>query len=43
MSNVTQVSEQQRRRVRRTALVFGLIAFSFYLLFIVYAVTHGHK
>jgi hypothetical protein len=42
MSNATQDSEQ-RRRVRRSALIFGSVAFGFYLLFIVYAVTHGHK
>ncbi|HEX4376737.1 MAG TPA: hypothetical protein VHZ99_06265 [Steroidobacteraceae bacterium] len=42
MSNATQDTEQ-RRRVRRSAVIFGLVAFSFYLLFIVYAVTHGHK
>jgi hypothetical protein len=42
MSNVTQNSEQ-RRRVRRSALLFGMVALGFYLLFIAYAVTHGHK
>ena len=42
MSNATQDTEQ-RRRVRRSAFIFGLVAFGFYLLFIVYAVTHGHK
>ena len=33
----------QRRRVRRSALFFGLLAFGVYLTFIVYAVTHGHR
>jgi hypothetical protein len=42
MNDVTQRTEQQRR-VRRSALVFGAVAISFYLLFIIYAVTHGHK
>ena len=37
-------SEAQRRRaVRRSALLFALIALSFYASFIVYAVLHGHK
>jgi hypothetical protein len=36
-------SSEQRRRVRRNAMLFGLVAVSFYLLFIVFAVTHGHK
>jgi hypothetical protein len=43
MSDVSPSNEQRRRGVRRTALLFGLVAISFYLLFIVYAVTHGHK
>jgi len=42
MNDATQ-SNEQRRRVRRSALLFGLVALSFYLLFILYAVTHGHK
>jgi hypothetical protein len=42
MSNITQAT-QQRRRVRRSAILFGLVAISFYALFIVYAVTHGHR
>ena len=33
----------QRRRVRRSALFFGLLAFGVYVTFIVYAVTHGHR
>jgi hypothetical protein len=31
----------QRRRVRRNALLFGLLAFGIYASFIVYAVLHG--
>jgi hypothetical protein len=33
----------QRRRVRRSALLFGLLAFGVYLTFIAYAVLHGHR
>jgi len=45
MSGAVQANGQndQRRRVRRSALLFGLVALAFYLLFIAYAVTHGHK
>jgi predicted nucleic acid-binding Zn ribbon protein len=48
MSDSTQMNEQlneQRRRVRRSALLFTLVAVGVYLTFIVYAVTrglHGH-
>ena len=48
MSDSTQMNEQlndQRRRVRRSALLFTLVALGVYLTFIVYAVTrglHGH-
>jgi predicted nucleic acid-binding Zn ribbon protein len=48
MSNSTPMNEQlneQRRRVRRSALLFTLVAVGVYLTFIVYAVTrglHGH-
>jgi hypothetical protein len=42
MTNATQ-STEQRRRIRRSALLFGMVALSFYALFIIYAVTHGHK
>jgi hypothetical protein len=34
---------ERRRAVRRSALLFGLIAFAFYATFIVYAVLHGHR
>jgi hypothetical protein len=48
MTDSTQMNEQlsdQRRRVRRSALLFTLVAVGVYLTFIVYAVTrglHGH-
>ena len=48
MSDSTPMNEQpndQRRRVRRSALLFTLVALGVYLTFIVYAVTrglHGH-
>jgi hypothetical protein len=48
MSGSAQMNEQlteQRRRVRRSALLFTLVAVGIYLTFIVYAVTrglHGH-
>jgi predicted nucleic acid-binding Zn ribbon protein len=48
MSDSTPMNEQlneQRRRVRRSALLFTLVAVGVYLTFIVYAVTrglHGH-
>ena len=34
---------ERRRAVRRSALLFGLIALAFYATFIVYAVLHGHR
>jgi len=42
-ANMSNMNEQQRRRVRRNALLFGLLAFGVYLTFIVFAVTHGHR
>ena len=36
-------SGEQRRRVRRSALLWGLIAAAFYLGFIVIAVVRGMK
>ena len=42
MDNAPHASER-RRRVRRSALLFGLLAFGVYVTFIVYAVTHGHR
>ena len=37
-------SDDQRRRVRRNALLFGLLALGVYVTFIVYAVLRGlHK
>jgi hypothetical protein len=48
MSPSAQTNDQltdQRRRVRRSALLFTLVAVGVYLTFIVYAVTrglHGH-
>jgi len=37
------VSEQQRRRVRRSALLWALVAAAFYLGFIVMAILRGVK
>ena len=39
----TGTSGEQRRRVRRSALLWALIAATFYLGFIVLAVTRGLK
>jgi predicted nucleic acid-binding Zn ribbon protein len=36
-------STEQRRRVRRSALLWGLIAAAFYVAFIVLAVVRGTK
>ena len=36
-------SSEQRRRVRRSALLWGLIAAAFYVAFIVMAVMRGTK
>ncbi len=33
----------QRRRVRRSALLLGLIVLAFYIGFILFSVLHGHK
>ena len=33
----------QRRRVRRSALLWALVALAFYLGFIVLTLLHGHK
>jgi hypothetical protein len=38
-----EASHAQRRRVRRSALLWGLIAAAFYVGFIVMAVVHGTK
>jgi len=38
-----EASAEQRRRVRRSALLWGLIAAAFYVAFIVMAVVHGTK
>ena len=43
MTDMNAHLSAQRRRVRRSALFFGLLAFGVYLTFIVYAVTHGHR
>jgi hypothetical protein len=39
----TAQNTERRRAVRRSAVLFGLIAFTFYATFIVYAVLHGHR
>ena len=38
-----EASGEQRRRVRRSALLWGLIAAAFYIGFIVIAVVRGTK
>jgi len=38
-----QVDPAQRRRVRRSALLLGLIVLAFYIGFIVFSVLHGHQ
>ena len=38
-----EASEEQRRRVRRSALPWALIAASFYVAFIVLALVRGTK
>ena len=43
MGEGTPPVNAQRRRVRRNALLFGLLAFGIYATFIVYAVLHGHS
>jgi len=35
------VDPQQRRQIRRTALLLGLVALALYVSFIVYSVLHG--
>jgi hypothetical protein len=34
---------EQRRRVRRGALLLGLLAVAIYTSFILYSVLHGHR
>lgn len=34
---------RQRRHMRRSALWLGLLALSFYVAYIVFALTHGHR
>jgi hypothetical protein len=36
------VSARQRRHMRRSALLLGLVALSFYAAYIAFALTHGH-
>jgi predicted nucleic acid-binding Zn ribbon protein len=38
-----EANAEQRRRVRRSALLWGLIAAAFYVAFIVLAVVRGTK
>ena len=38
-----EASQEQRRRVRRSALLWGLIAVAFYIGFILIAVVRGTK
>jgi predicted nucleic acid-binding Zn ribbon protein len=42
-STVLATAEQQRRRVRRSALLWALIAAAFYVGFIVLALVRGAK
>jgi hypothetical protein len=36
------VGARQRRHLRRSALLLGLVALAFYAAYIVFALTHGH-
>jgi hypothetical protein len=36
------ISARQRRHMRRSALLLGLVALSFYAAYIAFALTHGH-
>jgi hypothetical protein len=36
------ISTRQRRHMRRSALLLGLVALGFYAAYIVFALTHGH-
>ena len=36
------VEPHQRRHMRRSALLLGLVAVAFYAAYIVFALTHGH-
>ncbi len=38
-----RASERQRRRVRRSALLWGLVAAAFYLGFIIFSLLRGTK
>jgi hypothetical protein len=37
------VDARQRRHMRRTALLLGLLAVAVYAAYIVFALTHGHR
>jgi hypothetical protein len=43
MASVLQRASEQRRRVRRSALLWGLIAAAFYFGFIVLTLVRGAK
>ena len=43
MAACVEASPEQRRRVRRSALLWALIAAAFYVAFIVMAVVRGTK
>ena len=43
MASVVPEVSEQRRRVRRSALLWGLIAAAFYLGFIVLALVRAHR
>ncbi|HEY1726120.1 MAG TPA: hypothetical protein VGF89_11900 [Steroidobacteraceae bacterium] len=37
------MNPDQRRRVRRSAWVLGVIVMAFYVGFILYSILHGHR
>ena len=43
MASVVHDRDEQRQRVRRSALVWGLIAAAFYFGFIVLALVRAHR
>ena len=43
MASVVHDGGEQRRRVRRSALVWGLVAAAFYLGFIVLTLVRAHR
>jgi hypothetical protein len=40
---MVNADSRQRRHMRRSALLLGLLALSFYAAYIAFAITHGHR